>query len=124
MMRADIYRAAGGLDSNLPYPAAVLDLCLRIRSLGYKVLVDGMTVAKLKTEFENLPDYSKQIALSAVRAGKILADGDPFYSPLLSDEGDHSPYALDNLRAAARTVKICLPNRERGPCEAGQRPTA
>lgn len=124
MMRADIYRAAGGLDRNIPYSTAVLELCLRVRSLGYKVLVDGMTVAKLKTEFEDLPDYSKKIALSAVRAEEMLADGDPFYSPLLSDEGDHSPYALDNLRAAARTVKICLPNRERGPCEAGQRPTA
>lgn len=124
MMRADVYRAAGGLDRNLPYPTAVLELCLRVRSLGYKILVDGMTVAKLKTEFGNLPDYSKQAVLSAVRAGAILAGGDPFYSPLLSDEGDHSPYALDNLRASARTVKIGLPNREHGPFKAGLHPTA
>lgn len=105
MVPASIFHAAGGFDATLGPRLAAIDLCLKIRSLGYKVLNDGFTIARRQTSC-NFPAETAEVQhVFHQRWGKAFAEGDPFYSPLLSPEGDYRPTGLDNLKAPARVTK-------------------
>lgn len=89
-VRRSVFEMIGGFNEALAAVYDDVDLCLRIRHGGHKIIVDpGLMLrhkAKATEEFDNNLDYSEQVDADAawMRAkwGSAL-DGDPFYSPNL-----------------------------------------
>lgn len=107
MVSSRVFHAAGGFDPTFAPHLGTVDLCLRIRALGYKVLNDSFTVAHTADAgISTPPPTDEEIAAFRQRWRKILAVADPFYSPLLSLERDHEPLAPDNLRAKVRVMPV------------------
>ena len=89
MMRRAVFEAAGGFDETFAVGFNDTDLCLRLRAQGLKVLYDGGSVlfhyesaTRSDTKQVFHPEDTKRLL---ARWSGILKDGDPFYSPLLSD---------------------------------------
>ena len=90
MMRRPVFEAMGGFDEAYAVGFNDTDLCLRLRERGLKVLYDGGTTlfhyesaTRADTKQVLHPKDTKRLL---TRWGAILAAGDPFYSPLLSDK--------------------------------------
>ena len=89
MMRKSVFEQLGGFDEHLVVGFNDVDLCLRLREAGLKVLYDGATVlfhyesaTRSQTKQVMHPEDTERM-LS--RHAGILRDGDPFYNPNLSD---------------------------------------
>ena len=89
MMRKSVFEELGGFDEKLVVGFNDVDLCLRTREAGYKVLYDGATVLfhyesatrSLTKQVMHPEDTERMLT----RHAAILRDGDPFYNPNLSD---------------------------------------
>jgi GT2 family glycosyltransferase len=89
MMRREVFDAVGGFDENFAIGFNDTDLCLRLRERGLKVLYDGGSVL---FHYESATRGDTKQILHPEDTGRLLTrwrgildEGDPFYSPLLSD---------------------------------------
>ncbi|WP_238296502.1 glycosyltransferase family 2 protein [Methylobacterium soli] len=94
MMRSDVFRQVGGFDETFEVGFNDTDLCLRIGEAGLKILNDASSAlshhesaTRRAADGVSHPEDTRRFF---ERWAKILADGDPFYNPLMSLEGpDH-----------------------------------
>lgn len=99
LVRADIFREAGGLDEeHLSVAFNDVDFCLKVRELGYLNLFTPFAVLyhheSISRGYEDTPEKQKRFAGEAAfmkeKWGKKLLN-DPFYSPNLTlERGDFS----------------------------------
>jgi O-antigen biosynthesis protein len=89
MMRREVFDAMGGFDEDFAVGFNDTDLCLRLRGRGLKVLYDGGSVL---FHYESATRGDTKQVLHPEDTGRLLTrwrgildEGDPFYSPLLSD---------------------------------------
>ena len=89
MMRKAVFDQIGGFDEQLVVGFNDVDLCLRIRAAGLKVLYDGDTVlfhyesaTRSQTKQVMHPEDTQRMLMLH---SDILTNGDPFYNPNLSD---------------------------------------
>ena len=87
MMRAEIFRAAGGFDEALPIGFNDTDLCLRLRAQGFRILQDGQTILLHHESRTRKPAgqglHAADTALFQSRWAAELQRGDPVYNPNL-----------------------------------------
>lgn len=118
LVRADVLDQLGGFDERLRVGFGDVDLCLRARAAGYKVLYDAQAVlvhheslTRGKRFWGAHPDDSLYFAARYFRGA---AASDPFYNPLLSPVTaryvlNRQARALDHH--APRTQRVQLPAR-------------
>ena len=95
-VRKDIFTAAGGLDAeHLPVSFNDVDLCLRIRTLGLRIIWTPFAeLYHLESASRGLDRTPQQIARAAKEADYMrhrwgpMLDSDPFYNPNF-DRADH-----------------------------------
>jgi len=111
LIRAEVFRAAGGFDEGLAVGFGDTDLCLRVRRLGYAVLNHGGAVlihAESASRGAAKTDpHPEDTSAFRARYADLLA-GDPFYSPLLLTDRCEcrlDPEAICQAIVAARTVR-------------------
>ena len=90
MIRKDVYEAAGGLDTGWSYPAAVADLCLRLKEKGLRNLVTpyaemfyfGGPVSAEGVIEKKVPAFADEEELKRFEAKypELFTGEDPFYS--------------------------------------------
>lgn len=111
MMRTSVFRSLKGFDELLAIGFNDIDLCLRARHLGYKVLFDGHAVLH---HYESATrSLSKQLAhpedtaLMSSRWSDLLSQTDPYFSPLFGSEApaSHSVTEFIDVYAPARVWK-------------------
>ncbi len=88
MMRKSVFEQIDGFDEQLVVGFNDVDLCLRLREAGLKVLYDGATVlfhyesaTRSQTKQVMHPEDTTRML---ERHAAVLRDGDPFYNPNLS----------------------------------------
>ena len=89
MMRRAVFDSINGFDETLEVGFNDVDLCLRIREADLKVLYDGDTVlfhyeSATRSQTKQVMHPEDTLRMLERHAG-ILADGDPFYNPNLSN---------------------------------------
>ncbi|RMB25762.1 GT2 family glycosyltransferase [Sphingomonas sp. PP-F2F-G114-C0414] len=108
MMRRDVFAGIGGFDETFAVGYNDTDLCLRIGSLGLKILNDPYAVlyhhesaTRLDTDHMKHPEDAKRLI---ARWSDMLAAGDPFYNPLLVPRPaeDHSVRKIQDIYAPPR----------------------
>jgi GT2 family glycosyltransferase len=122
LVRADVFDRLGGFDQKLDGRYHDLDLCLRARALGYKVIQDAYAVLcheenEAGVAWPCRPHSRSQWRFFA-RHGRSLLAGDPFYSPMLSSSSTDmtlAPMARAAEAATFRTVPLVLPGRNNRP---------
>ncbi len=90
MMRADVFHRVGGFDDLLAIGFNDIDLCLRVREAGFKVLFDGHAVlhhyeSATRSKSKQLR-HPEDTSLMADRWVSLLARPDPYFSPLFGRE--------------------------------------
>jgi hypothetical protein len=111
MMRRSVFEDLGGFDEKLVVGFNDVDLCLRVREMGLKVLYDGATVlfhyeSATRSQTKQVM-HPEDTELMLERHAGILRDGDPFYNPNLSDvTQDHILREDVGCRAFAPRVTI------------------
>lgn len=108
MVRADVFFGIDGYDEDLVIGFNDTDLCLRISSLGYKILNDADAVlyhheSATRSKTDQI-DHPADGGVFVRRWADFLAKGDPFYSPLLSLKRDHIPGDFSNHSAGVRVM--------------------
>lgn len=111
MVRREAWDHAGGFDEAFEVGFNDTDFCLRLRQAGYKVLYDGHTVLTHRESVTRSASQAMQHpaddARLRARWGELFAEGDPFYSPLLSHAGTNHVLRSDTgckRRPVARAV--------------------
>lgn len=102
VVRREIFRQAGGFDETLPVAFNDVDLCLKLRKLGYRnVFTPFARLYHFEASTrgsddlpENLPRFRKEIALMRDRYGDDLLD-DSCYSPHLTHTKTDFSICLD-----------------------------
>jgi hypothetical protein len=95
MARRDVFLGVGGFDEQLEIGYNDTDLCLRIGSLGYKILNDAFAVLyhheSITRQRVGSMDHPDDYVRFKRRWGHILNSGDPFYNHALLPRGgeDH-----------------------------------
>ena len=116
-IRRDVWQAVGGMDAdNLAVAYNDVDLCLRVRERGFRVL--WTPFAELyHLESASRPSdlapaqrarYRREVAFMQRRWGAALA-ADPFYGPNFSLRDGHYFLAAPRHRPAWRSVTAALP---------------
>ena len=111
MMRRSVFEDLGGFDEKLVVGFNDVDLCLRVREMGLKVLYDGATVlfhyeSATRSQTKQVM-HPEDTELMLERHAGILRDGDPFYNPNLSDvTQDHILREDVGCRAFAPRVTV------------------
>ncbi len=104
LIRRELYRKVGGMDEiHLPVSYNDIDLCLKVREIGLKVIFDGSTTVvhhEGKTRGIDGTDVAKTARNNRERAYMVAHWGekmfsDPFYNPNLST---NVPYYLGRLK--------------------------
>jgi GT2 family glycosyltransferase len=114
LVRADVFDAVGGFDERLAVGFNDIDLCLRVRELGYKVIQDAYAVLyhfESQTRGVN-NSHPEDTAWFCHRHRDMIRDGDPFYSPLLTRiSPEHFPcsYARSPVHVQPVTTPVVLP---------------
>ena len=114
MIKRDLFDAVGGFDENFAVGFGDVEICLRVRNQGYKVICDGEAVLThhesisrdVETPYDpHLLDTAKfRLGYGNYVAGvDRLPNGkpDPFYNPMLSTGGYYRP-----IRGAVRSHTI------------------
>lgn len=113
MMRRDVFDLVSGFDESLPVGFNDTDLCLRLKERGLAVLNDGLSVLTHHESATRRPAgevrHPEDAARFAARWKSVIENGDPFYSPLLSLDRDHTPDHPDVIDAAPRVTFIHRP---------------
>ena len=89
MMRADVFRKAGGFDETFPVAYNDIDLCLRVRSLGLLVVMTPFAelyhYESRSRGYENTPEKIRRLMAEGERVRARWKDvfqaGDPYYNP-------------------------------------------
>ena len=92
MVRRDVFEEVGGFEEDLAVSFNDADLCLRVREEGYRVVYDPYAVMYhyesksrgVEDTQERQDRLQREIDLFRKRWSKLLAAGDPFYSPNLT----------------------------------------
>jgi hypothetical protein len=92
MVRREAFLEAGGFDPAFPDALADVDLCLRLRDRGLRVVWTPHSVLRLqvpRAEAGPLAASPGGTAVARLRARwpRLFAEGDPFYSPHLTRAG-------------------------------------
>jgi GT2 family glycosyltransferase/tetratricopeptide (TPR) repeat protein len=94
LIRADVFRRVGGFDELLVVGYNDVDLCLRIREAGFKVLFDGHAVlyhhesaTRIKSKQLRHPEDTQ---LMSSRWADLLSQPDPYFSPFFGDSAPAS----------------------------------
>ena len=107
MIRKSAYTAVGGLDETLQVAFNDVDLCLKLRNEGGKILyVPSAQLYHYESKsrgYEDTPEkverFRSEIRIVSERHRKALAAGDPFYNPNLTlEKNDCSPALLYDLK--------------------------
>jgi hypothetical protein len=117
LVRSEVFDQLGGFDEGLAVGHNDVDLCLRARALGYKVIQDAYAVLLSRCESNGRgfgrgdphPDDPRSFL---TRYGSVVFGGDPFYSPLLALDSTDMPLcppAAPPRRLRWRTTRIILP---------------
>lgn len=118
VMRREIFEAVSGFDEALAVDFGDIDLCLRVRQAGYRVLWTphallihhesasrGTVITPEKSAL-----YDKERALMVERWGALLED-DPAYNPNLCITPERPAFALpEEPRSIANTVRLGTPS--------------
>jgi len=113
-IRADVFRIIGGFDEAMPLAYNDVDLCLRLRAAGWRIIWTpaaelmhhGSASLGRHDMGPHAQQYARDVALMRQRWQSVL-DADPFYNRNLSLEREYTlafPPRLpgsDNLRPAA-----------------------
>jgi len=116
MSRSSVFTEAGGFDEQLAVGFNDTDYCLRVGSLGYKILNDAHAVlhhyesATRSKSGQLLHPEDNELFVRRWRT--IIDDGDPYYSPLFSRASDRRVERYANA-AAKVAVKPGLKRRPR-----------
>lgn len=101
MMRTELFNEIRGFDELLAVGFNDIDLCLRVREAGYKVLFDGHSVLH---HYESATrSLSKQLAhpedtaLMRSRWAHLLAYPDPYFSPLFGTKAPASHSVVEPI---------------------------
>ncbi|WP_292034917.1 MULTISPECIES: glycosyltransferase [unclassified Brevundimonas] len=91
MIRAETFKAMNGFDEKLPVGFNDVDLCLRVRQAGEKVLIDGHAVlhhyeSATRTHSRQL-EHPLDTARMIQKWSTLISEGDPFYHPFFGLEG-------------------------------------
>ncbi len=121
MMRMDVFLGVGGFDEQLAVGFNDTDLCLRVGSLGYKIINDAHTVLyHHESATRSLTDdlkHPEDAIFFRHRWHMLLAKGDPFYNPLLSLSKD---YELGDFTAMNNPVRVRPVSPELRPLSFGR----
>lgn len=120
LIRRDLFEQLGGFDEELAVGYGDVDLCLRARSAGYQVLMDGEAVlthhesyTRGKTAWDPHPDDTRRFF---ARYADLIATGDPYYSPHLScvlTQYQLEAPRRETLTVPIRRMSVCLPRDRR-----------
>jgi len=94
-IRAEVFREVGGFAEEFPVNYNDIDLCLRVRQAGYRVVYESGAVLRhyeCQTRRHGVITDAER-ALWRERWGHALTAGDPFYSPNLTRECEDLSYA-------------------------------
>ncbi|HEY9075451.1 MAG TPA: glycosyltransferase family 2 protein [Anaerolineaceae bacterium] len=85
LIRRDVFEQVGGFDENLPLVFNDIDLCLRVRRAGYRILYNP-AARLIHYEGRSRAKYipAGDIRLGASLLEDVIRNGDPFYNPNLS----------------------------------------
>lgn len=112
MIPAALFTGVGGFDESLEIGYNDTDLCLRVGTLGYKIINDAHAVlyhhesaTRSQTDQIFHPEDAKRLVR---RWSKLLLAGDPFYNPLLVHRPavDHTIGSLDDWYAPVRVRNV------------------
>ena len=78
MVDARFYRRAGGFDTALLGRDLMMDLCLKARRAGLRVIYDPMVTVKRSSESETSSQISNEMLMR--RWGDVIDQGDPYYN--------------------------------------------
>jgi len=118
LIRASVFSAVGGFDEQIAVGYGDVDLCLRVRQHGYKVVLDPHAMflhhesaSRGKSTTDPHPADSKRFFAKHRRT--ILA-GDPYYSPLyMRCAPSHwNKFARSNDTVRPRTMIVQRPTRD------------
>jgi len=92
LMRRDVFDIVGGYDEQFSHAFNDVDLCLRIRGKGYRIVftphAELYHYESISRGYEDTPDkyvrFQKEIGLFQERWKDFLAKGDPCYNPNLT----------------------------------------
>ncbi|MDO4488567.1 MAG: glycosyltransferase family 2 protein [Eubacteriales bacterium] len=92
MIRKEVFDSVGGLDTDLAVAFNDIDLCMKVRTLGLRVVYDPYSVwhhyesksRGLEDTPEKVKRFNGEIAVFAKKWGEIVNKGDPYYNPNLT----------------------------------------
>jgi O-antigen biosynthesis protein len=92
MMRKQVFLELGGFDEELAYAFNDVDLCLRMRELGYLIvytpyasLYHHESLSRgIEDTQEKLDRFKKEVTVMRTKWGNTIIKGDPYYNPNLS----------------------------------------
>lgn len=86
-VRRDVFTSLGGFDESFPVNYNDVDLCLRARRAGYRVIIDPGVVLR-HDEARTRASGTRFVEREAFQERWYEAMDDPFYSPLLERGGE------------------------------------
>ena len=104
MIDAAVWREIGGFDEDFAVALNDVDLCLKVRDKGYKIMLDPnvqMYHYESKSRGyeetkEQITRFKREIKRFRDKWSSVLEAGDPYYSPNLTlDRGDCSPRRVE-----------------------------
>ncbi len=86
-IRKSLFQELGGFDLLFPVNFNDVDLCLRARQAGYRVIYEACAVLQHdECQTRSAGVRSEERRMFLTRWSDLLADGDPFYSPNLTQD--------------------------------------
>jgi GT2 family glycosyltransferase len=101
LMKRKVFEEIGGFDENIKVSFNDIDLCLKVRSKNYSIVITSYAHLYHKESAtrgyeykgEELKNFQREIEYFGKKWKSFLQNGDPFYNKNLSLE--HSDYRLD-----------------------------
>ncbi|MBW1698264.1 MAG: glycosyltransferase [Deltaproteobacteria bacterium] len=96
MIRRSVFHEVGGFDENITHAFNDIDLCLKIREKGYRVIYTPYAELyhheSLSRGYEDTPEkqerFNREVEYMKKRWGEVIRSGDPYYNPNFSLEAD------------------------------------
>ncbi|WP_305150889.1 glycosyltransferase family 2 protein [uncultured Dubosiella sp.] len=89
MVKKSVFEKVDGFDPQFKVACNDVDLCLKIRELGYLVVYDAFSIwfhyesksRGYEDSEEKIERFNNEVAKFQKKWGKILTEGDPYYNP-------------------------------------------